>query len=204
MFTGIVERTVPVRSCDVSEAGARLVLAFGGIPTSEPRIRLGDSIAVDGCCLTVVAHDAGGAGDLSFDVAPESLSRTTLGGLRSGQWVNVERSLRLGDRLDGHLVSGHVDGVAVVRTVTRRGIELDLDVELPPAFRRHVIEKGSIALAGVSLTVAAVLEFGFRVMLIPHTASVTTLGEGVAGTRLNFEVDPIGKWVARWMEPYAR
>lgn len=193
MFTGIVERAAEVVSAEHSPSGSRLVIALG--PSAEG-VSIGASIAVDGCCLTVVSLESDRA---AFDVAPESLSRTNLGALRPGNRVNVERALRFGDRLDGHLVTGHIDGVGVVTAVDRRGIERDVEIELPEEYRRFVVEKGSITLKGVSLTVAAVTERGLRVMLIPHTAAVTTLGDAEVGTRMEFEVDAIGKWVARWM-----
>jgi riboflavin synthase len=196
MFTGIVEGARQVVAREGSPAGVALRIALADLAAGVP---LGASIAIDGCCLTVTANDGGIA---AFDVAPETLARTTLGDLAPGDLVHVERSLRLGDRVDGHLVTGHVDGVAILEAVETRGIERDLFVTLPPRFRRLVVEKGSLALAGVSLTVAEITATGVRVMIIPHTAEVTTLSRQVVGSRLNFEVDPIGKWVERWLEPW--
>jgi riboflavin synthase len=196
MFTGIVERVANVVAARHAATGSRLEIDLGSCAAG---VGVGDSIAIDGCCLTVVSL----AGTVAaFDVAPESLGRTTLGERRNGDPVNVERSLRVGDRLDGHLVTGHVDGVATVVGVAERGIEIDVWLELPEAFARFVIEKGSIALSGVSLTVAEVDGARFRVMLIPHTRAITTLRDLRVGSRLAFEVDPIGKWVARSLEAH--
>lgn len=196
MFTGIVERAARVIRADHGLSGSRLVVELG--PSAEG-VKVGASIAVDGCCLTVVEIDSDRA---SFDVAPETLSRTIASQWKVDTRVNIERALRFGDRVDGHLVTGHVDTVATVSAVAPRGIELDLDVELPEGYRRNVVEKGSVTLSGVSLTVAAVTPSGFRVMLVPHTAAVTTLGSLERGSRVNFEADAMGKWVARWIEPY--
>lgn len=196
MFTGIVEAVGEVVAAEVGAGGARIAVRLGSVAEC---VKIGDSIAVDGCCLTVVALE----GDTArFDVAPETLSRTVFGAVRVGGRLNLERSLRLGDRLDGHIVTGHVDGVARVVRVERRGIELDVDVELPTEARRYVVEKGSITLNGVSLTIARVLERGFSVMLIPHTAAVTNLGALAVGSPLHYELDAIGKWVERLVLPY--
>lgn len=196
MFTGIVEGVGEVVAAEIDAGGARIAVRLG--PVAD-RVKIGDSIAIDGCCLTVVALD----GDIArFDVAPETLSKTVLGAVRVGSRLNLERSLKLGDRLDGHIVTGHVDGVARVVRFERRGIELDVDVELPVDARRYVVEKGSITLNGVSLTIARVLDRGFSVMLIPHTAAVTNLGALTVGAPLHYELDAIGKWVERLVLPY--
>lgn len=196
MFTGIVERAARVVAAEHSPAGSRIEV---DLEASAAGVSIGASIAIDGCCLTVVAL----AGErAAFDVAPETLSRTNAADWRVGSRVNVERALRFGDRLDGHLVTGHIDAVATVRSVVPRGIELDVEIELPESYRRFVVEKGSVTLSGVSLTVAAITPDGFRVMLVPHTAAVTTLGALAPGSRVNFEADAMGKWVARWLEPY--
>lgn len=175
-----------------SEGGARLVLEA---PIGE--LELGESVSVNGACLTVAALvDNGFAADLSH----ETLERTSLGALVPGSRVNLERSLRLADRLGGHLVSGHVDGLARVAAVEAVGETLRVSFECSRALLRYVAEKGSVALDGVSLTVNAVSSDGFSVMLIPHTLSVTTLSDLTPGRQLNFEVDLVARYVARFLE----
>jgi len=194
VFTGIVTHVARVEALERAPGdpgGARLVLSPLA-PLGDTRV--GESIAVSGVCLTVLP-----GGGLSFDVVPETLRRTTLGALRPGDRVNLERSLRLGDALSGHWVQGHVDGVAEVTGVQPSGNEWTVDVRLPVALAGAVVPKGSVALDGVSLTVGEVREDGgrteFRVHLIPHTREVTTLGALKAGSRLNVEVDLLGRWV---------
>ena len=191
MFTGIVEEKVPILSIDVRATGARLELDLGSLAEG---VQIGDSIAIDGCCLTVVVLDGSRA---SFDAVPETLSKTTLGERRVDDRVNVERSMRLGDRLGGHLVTGHVDGVGQIVGLERTGDQVDLTVEIPEAQRRYVVEKGSITLDGISLTVAGLTETGLRVAVIPHTLEVTTLGDRAVGQAINVETDVLGKWVGR-------
>jgi riboflavin synthase len=150
---------------------------------------LGDSIAVDGCCLTLVAQ---GAGWWEADVSDETLKRTTLGDRQPGDRVNLERPVRAQDRLGGHIVQGHVDGVGdIVEPVP------DLRVRMPRDLLRYVVEKGSVAVDGVSLTVVDVLDDGFTVAVIPHTSAVTTLGHKGPGDRVNLEVDVTVKYVER-------
>lgn len=180
MFTGLVREVGTVRSM----TGGRLVVET--TLTAE----VGDSVAVDGVCLTVVAGDAG---TLSFDAVPETLARTSLGALAAGSGVNLEPALRVGDALAGHYVQGHVDGVG-----TYRGAAGDLHwFDAPPEISRYVVEKGSIAVQGTSLTVAAVDESGFAVALIPHTLEVTTLGRLEPGDRVNLEADVLAKYVEK-------
>jgi riboflavin synthase len=171
--------------------GARLVLRALA-PLGETRV--GESIAVSGACLTVLPGEG-----LRFDVVPETLRCTTLGALRPGDRVNLERPLRLGDALSGHWVQGHVDGVAEVTRVEPSGNEWTVDVRLPGPLAGAVVPKGSVTLDGVSLTVGEVREgegrTEFRVHLIPHTREVTTLGALRVGARLNVEVDVLGRWV---------
>jgi riboflavin synthase len=151
---------------------------------------LGDSIAVDGVCLTVVVLDTG---TLAFDAVPETLSRTSLGALASGSSVNLEPALRVGDALGGHYVQGHVDGVG-----SFRGIADGLHwFDAPPDIVRYVVEKGSIAVQGTSLTVAATDDSGFAVALIPHTLDATTLGRLEPGARVNLEADVLAKYVEK-------
>jgi riboflavin synthase len=182
MFTGIVEELGRL----VSVEGDRFT--FEATTVNEDA-KIGDSIAVNGCCLTVVAV---GDGWWQSDVVEETRRRTTLGNLGPGQPVNVERSLRFGDRLGGHLVQGHVDGVAEVISPAP-----DLSVRPPASLIRYIAEKGSVAVDGVSLTVARVDAATFSVAVIPHTAEATTLGLVRAGDRVNLEVDLIARYLAR-------
>jgi riboflavin synthase len=194
MFTGIVEAIGTVRTLDRHPARAELVV-------EEPRLageaRLGDSIAVNGACLTV-AELAPPA--LRFDAVQETLERTGLGDLRAGSRVNLERALRADSRLDGHLVQGHVDATGRVRELRREGDDVRLFVDCDPVFAEWLVEKGSVAVDGVSLTVVGVTETGFDVALIPHTLVVTTLGALRPGQRVNLEADVLGKYVKRHLE----
>jgi riboflavin synthase len=187
MFTGIVRELGTVDAF----GGSRLVVAA---PETAASARVGDSVAVAGVCLTVVANEDG---RLAFDAVPETLSRTALGSLEPGDPVNVEPSLRVGDPLGGHVVQGHVDAVGRVRSVTSEGAGRRVWVDAPEAVVRYCIEKGSIAVDGVSLTVAAFDDDGFEVALIPHTLSVTTLGRLEPGNEVNLEADVLGKVVER-------
>ncbi len=198
MFTGIVEALGQVRSTTTgSGGGRRLELA---VP-DEARWRLapGESVAVSGVCLTVVQVEPGG---LAFDLAEETLRVTTLGGLAPGDPVNLERPLRLDDRLGGHLVLGHVDGVGEVTGVRPEGEGVRLDVEAPAGLRPLLIPKGSVAIDGVSLTVAALDDEAFGVALIPHTLAVTTLGRRCRGDAVNLEMDVIGKYVRGFVQQW--
>ncbi len=184
MFTGIVEElgTVLAREGPRLRVGARTVLED---------IEMGASIAVNGTCLTVVGWDADG-GWWEADVVDETYARTALGALAPGHRVNLERPLRLSDRLGGHLVQGHVDGVGDIVAPAP-----DLQVRTDPALLRYVVEKGSITVDGISLTVVAVLPDGFTVAVIPHTMEVTTLGRKGPGEPVNLEVDVTAKYVER-------
>jgi riboflavin synthase len=190
MFTGIVRELATVGSFD----GTRLVVIA---PETAAVAAVGDSVAVAGVCLTVVeAAD----GQLAFDVVPETLSRTALGGVETGGNVNVEPSLRVGDQLGGHVVQGHVDAVGRVRSVAPEGDSHRVWIDAPETVVRYCIEKGSIAVDGVSLTVAAFDDDGFEVALIPHTLTVTTLGRLEPGDEVNLEADVLGKVVERLVE----
>ncbi len=195
MFTGIVEEMGTIAGRD----GDRLRIAASAVLDD---VALGASIAVNGCCLTVVDWGAEGAGACdrpswwAADLSAETLARTNLGRLRVGDPVNLERPLRLADRLGGHLVQGHVDALGqVVEPVPM------LRVRAGGALARYVVAKGSIALDGVSLTVVDALDDGFTVAVIPHTATVTTLGRRVAGDHVNVEVDLVAKYVERLLGP---
>ncbi len=187
MFTGIVLELGTLVAFD----GSRLVVAA---PETATDAQVGDSVSVAGVCLTVVDVEDG---RLAFDVVPETLSRTALGGLEPGDTLNLEPSLRVGDRLGGHVVQGHVDAVGRVRSVTPEGDSRRIWVDAPDTVVRYCIEKGSIAVDGVSLTVAAFDDDGFEVALIPHTLAVTTLGRLEPGDELNLEADVLGKVVER-------
>jgi riboflavin synthase len=191
MFTGLVEGTGEVTALTPMAEGLRLTVKTS-FPAGE--LTLGESVAVAGACLTVVAITPPAA---SFEVSPETLSHTTLPLKKVGDRVNLERSLRLGDRLGGHLVTGHVDGVGVIRELRSGAAYFQLKIELPAALSRFVIAKGSIAVDGVSLTVNACQGNAFSVNIIPFTGKETTLAALKVGDRVNLETDIIGKYVAR-------
>ncbi len=186
MFTGIVEEMGRLRHRDNGR------FEFDASRVIEDT-SLGDSIAVNGCCLTVVEQ---GEGWFAVDAVAETVSRTNLGALETGDPVNLERPVRLVDRLGGHLVQGHVDGVGSVVTPAP-----DLRVRAPSAVMRYLVEKGSITVDGISLTVVAVLEDSFTVAVIPHTTGVTTLGLKGPGQTVNLEVDLVAKYVERLLAP---
>jgi riboflavin synthase len=191
MFTGIVQEVGEVREVAHGVDGTRLLVT---LPGTAAGLRQGDSVAIDGVCLTATAID----GDTSaFDAMGETLARTTLGRLASGDPVNVEPALRAGDPLGGHVVQGHVDAVGEVVEVRQDGIAEVVRVRVPPGLERYLVEKGSVAVAGVSLTVSALHHDGFEVWLIPHTREATTLGRLAPGTPLNIEVDQLAKYVER-------
>jgi riboflavin synthase len=184
MFTGIV-----VEVGEVRQPPPRLQLAAPGLAAEAA---IGDSIAIEGCCLTVVEAD----GDqLAFDAVPETLRLTTLGELQAGDRVNLEPALRAGDRMAGHWVQGHVDGVGSVTSTATDGEAVDVAFSAPADVLAITILKGSITVAGVSLTVTAVDEDGFSVTLVPHTRAVTTLGNLAPGRRVNLEADVLGRYV---------
>lgn len=191
MFTGIIEEMGAVRSLQRSGGSARLTVAASKVLEGTA---LGDSICVNGVCLTVVSL---GAAEFSADVAVETLRVTNLGELRNGAKVNLERALQLSARVGGHLVSGHVDAVGRIRERREEGNGWRVVFEAPEAVLRYVIRKGSVAIDGISLTVADVDASGFSVAMIPHTAKLTTLGFKAAGDTVNLESDIIGKYVER-------
>jgi riboflavin synthase len=191
VFTGIVEEVGRVVALDVTPDGARLAVEA---PALAPLAHLGDSISISGCCLTVVAVD----GDvLRFDAVPETLARTSLGRLAVGSLVNLEDALRAGEPFGGHLVQGHVDGVGEVASIAREGDGWRIGVRVPPELLRYVAEKGSIGLAGISLTVAALEGELIEIALIPHTWTSTTVSDLEVGDHVNLEVDVIAKYVER-------
>jgi riboflavin synthase len=194
VFTGIVETVGAVVSVEPSGELVRLELEA---PAVADGARIGESVAVNGACLTVVSARGG---RLAFEAMRETLDRTSLAGLRAGARVNLERAMRADARLDGHIVQGHVDATGRVARLERAGDDVRLFVDCPPEFAELLVEKGSVAIDGVSLTVVGVRERGFDVALIPHTLAVTTLGERVPGDRVNLEADVLGKYVKKYLE----
>ena len=198
MFTGLISDVGEVVSNEARGGVRRLRIACS-YPVDG--IALGASIACSGPCLTAVATGtAEGRTWFDVDAGAETLERTTLGGWAPGRRINLERSLKLGDELGGHLVSGHVDGMARVTAVTRIGETTRFDVEAPERLARFIAEKGSVALDGTSLTVNSVAGRSFSVLLIPHTLAVTTWGEVREGDRLNIEIDTMARYAARLAE----
>jgi riboflavin synthase len=187
VFTGIVRELGAVEAVSEQGDGVRLEVRA---PETAAAAAVGDSVSVNGACLTTVAADDG---VLAFDVVAETLRRTSLGRLAPGSGVNVEPALRAGEPLGGHLVQGHVDGVGRVRRTDGEGLE----IEAPDALLRYCVEKGSIAVEGVSLTIAALAQGSFSVALIPHTREATTLGAVSEGDELNLEADIVAKHVER-------
>ncbi len=195
MFTGIIEELGAVRRIQNSADGASVVIAAKKILEG---LSIGDSIAVSGPCLTVTGFDRD---TFTAFVMPETLKKTTLGGLKAGYAVNLERALALGGRLGGHLVAGHIDAVVTITQKTPRGRAMLLSFETPPRLMRYIVPKGSVALDGVSLTVIDAEDTGFSVGIIPHTGQETTLGSREVGEAINLEVDLVGKYIEKMLEP---
>lgn len=191
MFTGIVQEKGKVISFEEGPQSWRLTIEARALVED---LAIGDSVAVNGCCLT--AAGISGA-EVSFDLLSETVRLTSFSGLRPGDLVNLEGSLRFNGKLGGHFVSGHIDGVGEVETIEERGRDLFLRIRPPAGFARYLVHKGSIALAGVSLTVAEIDETGFAVWLIPHTLQATNLGTLRPGAQVNLEFDLLGKYVER-------
>jgi riboflavin synthase len=191
VFTGIVRELGRVASVEGGADGVRLEL---DAPETAPQVGRGDSVSLNGVCLTVVAVDGP---RLTFEAVPETLGRSSLGRLAAGASVNVEPALRAGDPLGGHYVQGHVDGVGTVASVTAEGDGVRIELDAPPDILRYCVEKGSITVEGVSLTVATLTESGFQVALVPHTLEATTLSELAPGDAVNLEVDVLAKYVEK-------
>ncbi len=197
MFTGIVEERGRVLSFKPSADKRRLTIGVGQVPAD---LAIGDSVALDGCCLTVVESTSD---SLAFDLLEESIRRTRFGDLTEGEIVNIEYAMRLGGKMGGHLVTGHIDVVGTVAAIERSaGGDTHLQISHDPAYARLLVEKGSIAMNGVSLTVADVQENGFGVWLIPHTLAVTNLGSLEVNTAINLEFDLIAKHVDKLTAAY--
>jgi riboflavin synthase len=191
MFTGIIESTGLVASLKITPGGGHLTLA--GVAFADDLV-LGESVAVNGCCLTVVAS---GKREVSFDLLQETLRLTNLGDLSVGDAVNLERAMRAGDRLSGHFVQGHIDASALILEYAPAGQDHRYTVALPEAGRRLLIPKGSITVNGISLTVASLEEDRFTLWITPHTHAVTTLRYAMVGQKVNLEYDFLGKQVDR-------
>lgn len=191
MFTGIITHIGEITRIDKNRGDWRVYVRT---TMNVPEIAMGASIACSGCCLTVVEK---GADTLAFDVSAESLSKTIIGEWGEGTRINMERSLKLGDELGGHIVSGHVDGLAVIESITPEGDSRRIKIRVPDALALYIAPKGSVALDGISLTVNEVEGSVFGVNIIPHTWENTTLGSASAGTRLNMEIDMLARYVAR-------
>ena len=191
MFTGLVQKVAKVGGTRRQGSASVIEVELGEL---VGQVAIGDSVAVDGVCLTATASSGGRA---SFDVSAETLRKSALGDLRGGQEVNIELAMRPTDRFGGHFVSGHVDGTGVIAERAAVPGETRMKVSVPAELARMMVMKGSVAVDGVSLTVAALSQDSFEVSLIPHTLEVTTLGKKRPGARVNIECDMIGKWVLR-------
>jgi riboflavin synthase len=198
VFTGIVRELGRVVSADGGDAGLSLVVE---VPATAVELAAGDSIAIDGVCLTA---EAVANGSVTVHAVPETLARSTLGGLRAGDPVNVEPALRAGEPLGGHYVQGHVDAVGRIRSVDADGDGLRVVVAAPQEILRYLVEKGSIAVDGVSLTVADLADDAFTVALVPHTLEATTLGALELEQSVNLEVDVLAKYVERLLQAPGR
>ncbi len=199
MFTGIIEGLGTITAVNPSGRGSRFTITSDFDLTDT---RIGDSIAVNGACLTAVTLDGR---RFSVDVSPETLQRTVLGRIKVAERVNLERALRLGDRLDGHLVSGHVDGIGTLRERKTLANAIIIAYSVPESLARYMIEKGSVAVDGTSLTINRCDARSFEVSIIPHTAGLTTIGRKKVGDAVNIETDMIGKYVERFVvRPAAR
>ena len=194
MFTGLVETLAIVRRLTSDGDGRLLTLAE---PTLAPQLSLGESVAVNGACLTVVRHDAE---TFDFQAGPETLKRTNLGELQPGDRVNLERALRMGDRLGGHLVQGHIDGLGHIASRQKQGTWEVVWFRCPEELAAQMVSKGSVAVDGISLTVVDVTRDGFSVALIPHTLAMTTLGFKPEGASVNLETDLLAKYVWKCLQ----
>jgi len=191
MFTGIIEEMGVAKEAARTLKGCGVTILAKAVLDG---LKVGDSMTVNGVCLTVVGCDGH---EMKADISPETLKVTTLGTLKAGDPVNLERAMRLGDRLGGHLVTGHVDGVGAIRSRVQEADALQIVIEAPGDILRYCVPKGSVTVDGISLTVNDVTDRGFRVTIIPHTAKATTLGIKQVGDAVNLETDLIGRYVER-------
>ncbi|MBK8276582.1 MAG: riboflavin synthase [Nitrospira sp.] len=194
MFTGIVEEMGGITVMNKSLAGAKLTILASTVMSD---LKIGDSVSVNGICLTVVSRSER---DFSVEVSPETLSVTTLGSFAVGMPVNLERAMKLNERIGGHLVAGHVDGVGMIRSRQQDANTIVFTIGAPPEILRYCVAKGSITVDGISLTINAVNEQGFSIAIIPHTAKVTILGLKQVNDTVNLESDLIGKYVERLLQ----
>ncbi len=194
MFTGIVEEMGAVTTMDKTLAGTRMTILASTIMSD---LNIGDSVSVNGTCVTVVAL---GEQDFAVDVSPETLSITTLGQLAPGAPVNLERAMKLNERIGGHLVTGHVDAIGTIRHRNQDGNAVVLTIDAPRDILRYCVMKGSITVDGISLTINDLSERGLSVTIIPHTAQITTVGLKQVNDLVNLEVDLIGKYVERLLQ----
>ena len=191
MFTGLIEDIGKI--VQIGKKGNSFQIS---IKSSLDKISIGDSISVDGVCLTVVAVDKN---IFIVEVSPETLKRTTLSERKRGELVNLERALQLSDRLGGHLVTGHIDGTAIIKSITKKQNSIIIKITTPPEIIRYLVVKGSVGLDGISLTVNEIQGNDFIVNIIPHTAQVTTIGKKRVGDKVNIETDLIGKYVEKFL-----
>jgi len=191
MFTGIIENLAVVKKLSLKAGGAELLLDIGDF---SDEIKLGESIAINGVCLTVKEVKGTVAG---FDISRETLTKAALGKLRNAEKVNIERALRVGDRLGGHFVTGHIDGVGVIKEKKQHADQCTMSFSVEKRFTDMMIEKGSVAIDGISLTIFDIVDSVFSVALIPYTLTSTTLGHKKTGDQVNIEIDMLGKWVKK-------
>lgn len=198
MFTGIIEGVGTVAQVRPMDGGSRLTVAAD---FSLDGTGIGDSIAVNGACLTAVSLQGA---RFTVDVSPETLSKTTFKSIKIGDRVNLERALKLSDRLDGHLVSGHIDGLGTITGKQNQGNAIAVTFSVPEFLSRYMIPKGSVAIDGISLTINSCENQSFNVSIIPHTAKITTLGFKETGARVNIETDMLGKYVEKFLSGRGR
>jgi len=191
LFTGIIESFGTIKRIESSGEGKVLLI---GCDLDLTQSKIGDSIAVNGACLTAVSL---GSHEFKVDMAPETVSRTSFNKMGPGSRVNIERALKLSDRIDGHLVSGHIDGTGTIASIKQESNAVILDVSVSESLAADMIEKGSVAIEGISLTINKCWDKGFQVSIIPHTAKITTIGLKQVGDEVNIETDMLGKYVRK-------
>ena len=193
MFTGIIESFGTIKRIESAGEGKRLLI---GCDLDLSQSRIGDSIAVNGACLTAVRL---GTHEFAVDMAPETVSRTTFKNAKPGTRVNIERAMKLSSRVDGHLVSGHIDGTGTIAAIRRKSNAIIFTIQVKPELAADMIEKGSVAIEGISLTINRCSDTDFDVSIIPHTAQITTIGLKNLGDAVNIETDMLGKYVRKFL-----